>query len=71
MTTLQHKPTSPDRPGQAPGARKALPFRPDVIRAIFKRNFSSYFSNPAGYVFITLFVFVCSWYWRKYASSRL
>jgi ABC-2 type transport system permease protein len=45
---------------------RIAPVRPHVAWAIFARNFQGYFSSPAGYVFITLFVVVASWaeFWQ-------
>ena len=60
MTTLETKPTTEGRAAARPAAGRTRPGQPHVIWAVFKRNFLSYFSNPAGYVFITLFVFVSS-----------
>lgn len=63
--TLDHNATpAPDlsnlsRP-PAPTASSAW-LRPHVVNAVFRRNVASYFVNPAGYVFITLFVLVCSY----------
>jgi len=33
-----------------------------VVKAVFKRNLASFFGNPAGYVFIGLFVFMTAWF---------
>jgi ABC-2 type transport system permease protein len=60
VTTLQNKTSSPSRSEASADRRPEWPVRPHVIRAVFKRNFRNYLSNPAGYVFITLFVIVSS-----------
>ena len=31
----------------------------NIVRAIWKRDLASWFGNPAGYVFIILFVLFC------------
>ncbi len=66
MTTLQKKPTAGPAPSGRPAAGGSWPLRFHVIKAVFDRNFQAYFSNPAGYVFITLFVLVGAWaaFWR-------
>lgn len=45
-----------------------------VIRAIFKRNFVAYFSNPTGYVFICVFVLLSAFatFWpNEFFNSNL
>ncbi len=64
VTTLRVKKTTVSESG--PIRKSRIPVRPRVISAVFTRDFLGYFSNPAGYVFITLFVLVCSWaeFWQ-------
>lgn len=70
MSTLQQTDPASAAPGapqaagngaapQAPGTPQGGSLlRWHVIRAIFRRNIGAYFINPAGYVFIALFVLV-------------
>jgi len=66
VTTLQKKPAAGASPERRRESGGSWPARSHVIRAVFDRNFQAYFSNPAGYVFITLFVLVGAWaaFWR-------
>lgn len=74
MTTIETRTPSKPTIARAPHPRGPRPFNPRVIWAVFKRNFLSYFSNPAGYVFITLFVLISAWlaFWRaEFFTSNL
>jgi ABC-2 type transport system permease protein len=74
VTTLEQKPTTIPASAEPAGGARALPFRPHVIRAVFQRNILSYFYNPAGYVFIALFVLVSSlvaFYQAKFFTNNL
>jgi ABC-2 type transport system permease protein len=59
VTTLEKEPVA-TQARRLPRFKPSVPLRPHVIGAVFGRNFLGYFSNPAGYVFITLFVLVSS-----------
>jgi ABC-2 type transport system permease protein len=60
VTTLERQSVAPTE-HRTPARTVRTPFRPHVIGAVLRRDFGGYFSNPAGYVFITLFVLVSSW----------
>ena len=72
MSTVDSPSFGRSAPRQASSTRAAAMIRPRVVGAVFGRNLLSYFSNPAGYVFITLFVLVCSWFefWQPLFFSR-
>ena len=74
MTTLQKKPNAASAPIARPTTGGSWPLRFHVIKAVFDRNFQAYFSNPTGYVFITLFVLISAWaaFWRpEFFSNNL
>ena len=58
MTTLQDSPTDTTRPDAADRPKASALLRPHVIGAVFRRDFMRFFFNPAGYVFIALFVII-------------
>jgi ABC-2 type transport system permease protein len=60
VTTLE-RPTTGAGSGRPAAGRRGFGLRPHVLWAIFQRDFLGYFSNPGGYVFITLFVLASSW----------
>ena len=66
MTTLQNKPRAVSDLAESTREGGSWPLRYHVIKAVFDRNFQAYFSNPAGYVFITIFVLIGAWaaFWR-------
>ena len=50
------------------------PMNTNVLGAVFKRNFISYFANPTGYVFICVFVLLGSFaaFWpNEFFNSNL
>jgi ABC-2 type transport system permease protein len=64
--TIETPPPTKARGPVEPRPTTAAPIRTHAIAAVFSRNYFAYFSNPAGYVFITLFVLVCAWaeFWQ-------
>jgi ABC-type uncharacterized transport system involved in gliding motility auxiliary subunit/ABC-type transport system involved in multi-copper enzyme maturation permease subunit len=72
VTTIQETPAEKRPPRRGPASRRPTGFRPHVVGAVFTRNFLGYLSNPAGYVFLTLFVVVGSWFgfWQPEFFAR-
>ena len=73
MTTTTSQSKSPfPTSGKANSKSPSLPFHPHVIIAIFRRDFTRFFYNPAGYVFIALFVLACAvmTFWQPVFFTR-
>ncbi len=64
-STMTIEPPSHDRTTSRAKAARS-PINLHAVGAVFSRNYLAYFSNPAGYVFIVLFVVVSAIvaYWR-------
>ena len=58
MTTLQETQTDTTKSEVPAPRRRTAWIHPHVIRAVVKRDFTRFFFNPAGYVFIALFVLI-------------
>lgn len=72
MTTVQEKPAGSARPNAPKTPRRTAWFHPQVIAEICRRDFLRFFFNPAGYVFLVLFVGISAFlaFWQHVFFTR-